>query len=416
MTSAVSKQVAIPKRVAILCALIFLIGPMAAVARQGLVPLLFALVLTLCFMPSARQAWRSLSKSRLILFAVPLAAWSLASNLWAPVAQWGPWVQTALTIIAGVLVSVGLRSLDADAVRRILKAAIIGGVVLLVFLLEEGMTKAAVLSWARPEDIQTSDTLFFSLIMSLAARGTAVLAVTGFTVAVGIYLLTRSVWIAGLFLAAALIACIRLPMTTSALGLALAAVAAACVYWRPKFFMGLLLAGLAAVVLMAGPAAQFIPDPANRAAAENQLELGVQHRLDVWRYVSNIADERPVVGHGFNAARFYAARQDKIAHSGLPALPTHPHNVPLQVWLELGGIGAAFTALVLFGVWRALQPALQSRLESAAIAALIASAGVIACFSFSVWSTWWIAALGLSAALVGLVNKLAGPLHLRAPE
>jgi O-antigen ligase len=395
------------KSVTVLCGLFFLIGPMAAVARQGLVPLLFAVLLTLCVRPEARAAWRGLPKAPLVVFAAPLVLWSLISNLWAPAPQWGSWLQTIVTILGGVLVCTGIRSLGTDAARRLLKAALFGAAVLLAFLLEEGITDAAVLSWVRPNDVQSSDALFFSLILSLAARGTAVLAIIGVTMAVAIYIFTRSIWLSVLFFAAALAACLRLPMTTSALGLALSGAVAACVYWRPKLFAGLLWAALAVVVLAAGPAAQLIPEAADRTPAENQLELGVQHRLDVWRYVANISAERFVIGHGFNASRHFAARQDKIAHSGLPALPTHPHNAPLQLWLELGGIGAVLTAFLFFGVWRAVQTALQSRTTSAVIAGLVTPAAVIACFSFSVWSTWWLAALGLAAALVGLANKLS---------
>lgn len=383
----------------------FLIGPFSAVARQGLVPLAFAVVLTLAFLAPVRTAWRGLSQHQLLHFALPILLWTFAANFWAPTLNIGPWVQMILTIMAGMLVATGLNALDAHASERIAKSTLVGGILLLVFLLEESMSKAAFLSWVRPEDVQNSAETFFSLIMSLAARGTSVLAITTVMFASLIYVLTRSAVLAVVFAVAALWACARLPMTTSALAVACAVVAFVLVYLRPRLFMGLLLAGVGVVILAAGPASRLIPSPTTMPAAQSQLELGVQHRLSIWQHVGALAAEHPVVGQGYNAARFFAARQDKIESTGLPALPTHPHNAPLQIWLELGGLGALLAVVFLVGTWRAMQPLCPRPFHAAVVAGVMAPVAVVACFSYAIWSTWWIAALGLAAGLCALTLK-----------
>ncbi|MBL8645211.1 MAG: O-antigen ligase family protein [Rhodospirillaceae bacterium] len=400
MTSATARPITI------LCGLVFLIGPLAAVARQGLVPLLFIALVTLAFVPEARAIWRVLHRAKLLLFAAPFLGWTLLSNLWSPTLQVGPWAQMATILLGAVLVATGVAALNADAAQRLMKAALMGVLVLLVFLLEESMTEAAVMSWARPEDVQQADATFFSLIMSLAARGTAVLALLSAVAAGGIYALTRSPLAVAAFILAGLAACTRLPQTTSALGFVAAIVAVVLVYARPRLFLGLMLAGLGVALLAAGPAARAIPDPNTLSTATNQLELGAQHRLGIWRYVADLSAEAPVIGHGYNSARYFAARQDKLEGLGLPALPTHPHNVPLQIWLELGGVGALLAAVAVFGFWRGLQPVLARPLHAALVAGLIAPAGMIAGFSFSVWSYWWLAALGFAASLCALTMKL----------
>lgn len=177
----------VSKPVLVLAGLMFLVGPLAAVARQGLTPLVFLVLLTLAVMPDVRAVWRAGFKAAWIPWAVPFFAWACVSNAWAPKPQWAEWGQMFATVLAGVLVAGGVRALQRDDAQRVLQAALIGVVILLVFLLEESMSGAAVLSWVRPEDVQTSAATFFSLIMSLAARGTSVLAVLGVLSAVLIY-------------------------------------------------------------------------------------------------------------------------------------------------------------------------------------------------------------------------------------
>lgn len=204
-------------------------------------------------------------------------------------------------------------------------------------------------------------------------------------------------------------------MTTSALGLAAAIPAFLCVLWRPRFFWSAQLTVLAAVIVLAGPLAHLIPSQAHVDAAESQLELGAQHRLGIWRHVSGLSDEKPLVGHGFNAARFFASQQEKLEGLNLPALPTHPHNAPLQIWLELGAVGAALSAALIFGLWRASRPMMQRPVHAAITASMVAAASVIACFSYAIWSTWWLASLGLMAGLTALAFKTL-PGQLAAPE
>ncbi len=409
MSSQSVSQLAVPRPVLVLSGLMFLIGPLAAVARQGLTPLIFLVLLTLAFLPAARAGWRIAFKTPLTLFSAPFFVWVLASNLWAPKAQWGACAQMLLTVLAGVFVVSGLKTLHADHAHRILKATFVGVLILLVFLLEESMTQAALLSWARPEDVQTADATFFSLIMSLAARGTSVLAVVATLFAVLVYRATRSGGLAAIFVLASLFVCARLPMSTSALGLAVAVLSFACVAWRPRGFLGLMLILIAGAIFAAWPAARMIPSQANVSAAESQLELGVQHRLGIWRHVAGIAEQQPLTGHGFNSSRYFAGRQDKLEGLNLPALPTHPHNAPLQIWLELGAVGAFLAVVLIVGVWRSLGSLFHRPIHAAVVVSIIAPAAVIACFSYAIWSTWWLAGLGLMSAIAALAITVLPP-------
>jgi exopolysaccharide production protein ExoQ len=75
----------------------------------------------------------------------------------------------------------------------------------------------------------------------------------------------------------------------------------------------------------------------------------------------------------------------------------HPHNAALQIWVELGAVGAALAFLVFAFLLRSI-----ARLDAGAAAprlALVAGAGMVALVGHGAWQGWWIACLGLAAVL-----------------
>ncbi|MBX9701023.1 MAG: polymerase, partial [Acetobacteraceae bacterium] len=87
-------------------------------------------------------------------------------------------------------------------------------------------------------------------------------------------------------------------------------------------------------------------------------------------------------------------------------LPLHPHNGALQLWLELGVVGAGLGALLaLLLAWRA------GRLARPEVAtAMLASAAVTFLLSFGTWQEWWVGAQLLAlcgAAALGSAGRAA---------
>ena len=141
------------------------------------------------------------------------------------------------------------------------------------------------------------------------------------------------------------------------------------------------------------------------------------HRLEIWSFVAEHIRQRPIVGWGLDAARRLpggtaqviihhcdeADRPDGIALSS-EALPLHPHNAVLQVWLELGGVGVAlgFGPLIL-AIWHAFRsPAWRTRSVQAMIAATVAAAVSVGLISFGIWQEWFLSGLFIAAAFVVL--------------
>ena len=107
-------------------------------------------------------------------------------------------------------------------------------------------------------------------------------------------------------------------------------------------------------------------------------------RLNIWTFAANHVQTHPFRGWGLDASRTFGA-----------AIPLHTHNAQLQLWLELGAIGAAlagvFFCWLAYGVVRLWE---RSRGEAAMAAGALFSYLVIGSLSFGVWQEWW---LGLGA-------------------
>ncbi len=75
---------------------------------------------------------------------------------------------------------------------------------------------------------------------------------------------------------------------------------------------------------------------------------------------------------------------------------SHPHNAFLQLWVELGALGAALAAVLLTAWFGAIGRA-DRRLQPFLLAwtALVAA---IALVSHGAWQAWWVAAIAAAAA------------------
>jgi len=139
------------------------------------------------------------------------------------------------------------------------------------------------------------------------------------------------------------------------------------------------------------------------------LPSSAAHRLLIWDFAAERIAERPILGWGMDGSRAIPGGTDKpdplmLQNFGLTSeaarswfqhaqlLPLHPHNLALQVWLELGLVGAVLMALLLaMMAWH---------LPNAAGCGVFAAALVIAMLSYGAWQYWWVAGLMLGAVTV----------------
>jgi O-antigen ligase len=139
--------------------------------------------------------------------------------------------------------------------------------------------------------------------------------------------------------------------------------------------------------------------------AEN-LKQSAEHRLLIWSFVGDRIDERPLLGWGLDASRALPGGRQPI-RPGETWLPLHPHNAPLQLWLELGVPGAVLSALLAAIAWRSLAAVAWPRPFAVAAAGSLAAACVACLGTYGIWEEWWLATLGLALFLVLVLARVA---------
>lgn len=186
--------------------------------------------------------------------------------------------------------------------------------------------------------------------------------------------------------------------------LPVAAVAALIGLWR----WGPVLVAVAVSSAIALPAV--LPVGLN-PAQECSLWAGkpsAAHRLLIWTYADGLIEQRPWSGWGLDAARRLGAvapdapvpdcARRALNRDTVPLLPLHPHNGALQLWLELGAVGAGLLPLLLLTIVLPLRT-VTPRARIAGSAALAGSA-VPLLVSFGLWQGWWLAGLSVFWGLI----------------
>lgn len=150
-----------------------------------------------------------------------------------------------------------------------------------------------------------------------------------------------------------------------------------------------------AVVLVVPFADRTLPPP-KELFETMHLPRSTYHRLLIWHFASDHIVQRPLLGWGFNSSRAIPGGKSNLDVSE-PALPLHPHNGALQLWLELGVGGALLGAGLLAAATEGARRFSRGRLEQAAATATISAALIVLLVSYGIWQSWWMSALFIAA-------------------
>jgi len=108
----------------------------------------------------------------------------------------------------------------------------------------------------------------------------------------------------------------------------------------------------------------------------------------------------PLLGVGIESGKVRDARaqhQQPPDHEYPRRTGTHSHNVYVQTWYELGGIGAVLLCALGLSILVAIRRLSDSR-QSFALATFV-TAAAMAAFSWGMWQPWFMASFGASAVL-----------------
>lgn len=195
------------------------------------------------------------------------------------------------------------------------------------------------------------------------------------------------------------------------LGFGVAMATLACCRVMPKvtFFgtIGLLVAYIASAPLIhkniQGPNPTRVVSFDKSSLTVSQLPESSQHRIQIWNFTANKILERPIIGWGFNSSRFIADKEDKSKFGSL--LQLHPHNGVLEIWLELGIIGACLMIVLILSIGANLAR-LNPWPEQAVGLAFLTTTFSISCVAYGIWQSWWVATIFLCSSLfIGVLPK-----------
>jgi O-antigen ligase len=162
-----------------------------------------------------------------------------------------------------------------------------------------------------------------------------------------------------------------------------------------------------------------LPLPENIACSTLLTKPSISHRVHIWNFAEAKRAERPWLGWGLETARAIPGGRDMAdiftpcgidVMANFPStekLPLHTHNAGLQWWVELGPLGVA-SALFLVLV-------LGFRARSAAAVGSLGAGLAILLLSYGAWQGWWLATLGMVAAIALTCPSITGPASGRHP-
>lgn len=384
----------------------FATAPLAVVAPRALA-ILLPLAAVTAFAAGLRAGVRPRIPAATSLLFTAFAVWAAASAIWAeqPRLVWPALGQFAATSVGGLALLSLVATLSPDR-RREIETALLAGVAIAWLLLA----------------VEWVSGLIFE--RSIAARFFVKEIYHGFIFNRGAAMLALLVWPAALAAArrhgpwagVATVAAVAALLTqfesmAALLGLAGGGFVALCALRWPlvtgRTFATVLVAGaLAAPWIVRIPLGEAV-------AARGDVSLSITHRIKIWRFVSDAIDERPAFGWGLNAARDLPGRltADGAARMAPSAeeMSLHPHNAFLQIWLELGVVGAVMVCLLLAhatrGARRLAAPDGGGRNEAAMALGGLGAACLIAVTGYGIWQAWWLAGLWLAAAFIAALAR-----------
>lgn len=319
--------------------------------------------------------------------------WAAMSMAWTPFHPSKPQNNVALKLALQLPLYWAAISMAHRAPEVLKRRALIvfswGAALFGAFLIAEFATDAGIYSWIHFGFYKPIRHDIAEVAIGHCAYGLALLAPVSIAAALRSGQPRWTAWVIGALALAGVIApSARFGADAPLIAVLLAAVAALAI-WRWPLWGPRVLAGGAAVYWLGAPVAIRIAEASGRYDALMQAQpQSYAMRLGFWRHAVGWIADHPIRGWGLDASRVFG-----------PGIILHPHDAALQVWLELGGVGAVLAA----AFWVLSLRRLERLKPDVAAIGLGASAVVFLWFgavNFGEWQEWWLAD-GAFVALAG---------------
>jgi O-antigen ligase len=332
-----------------------------------------------------------------------LLAWMATTAIWT----FGPedallqLARTAFLISGGTALAIMLPMLD-QIDRERLACAVIAGFALLVFLLAfELLSEGLIVRMALPAKYAEQP-----LIDVIVSRGSVFMALMMWPTLLAFHSIHRRMGVVAT-IGGAIGITLLMDHSATRLGIATGLAALGLVYCFGQRAV-VLIGSLCIALILSAPLLALGPlSPQWWQSVAERLEVSAVHRLYIWQFVTERVWERPLFGWGFAAsARIPGA--DTPTPIGLRSLSLHPHNAALQIWLELGAVGAALSALLIAAIVLTLARSDVDRFTLATATAALATSFTVANLSFSIWQSWWLGSLVLMTVWIAALATANG--------
>ncbi len=144
------------------------------------------------------------------------------------------------------------------------------------------------------------------------------------------------------------------------------------------------------------------------------LFSSARHRIMIWNYTTQLIEQKPWLGWGFDASRAITRARAESLASELALLPLHPHNAPLQILFELGIPGVALTLALLWLLARRIE--VLPRPARVCGQALFITTLAIASTAYGVWQNQWLAMMFSAALMIPLTLRSPAAAAAKVPE
>ncbi len=403
----------------------FLIVPIALFSSKAMTPLFIILaVLLLTARISQKNFHFNVPKSSLLAFFL-LLLWAGLSQLWT----FDSASSTKLLFPLLALFALGLftleetKSLSLSTGQKISRYLIAGIALAIALLFFESVTGNWLTRLAR--GMAWHDVISYSTgginIEAFIKNGVVILSVLIWPTLFALWNQKQKVWPkiwAAVFFIATLYLIYRFSASTALIAFG-ASIIGIGIAIASRKIASLLIAGVFVVFILAMPFSinQMLGDKTVDEIGQIAYDLKVPNsainRLIIWQFASKRILEKPITGWGMNTARQIPGGNDKytlrVKNSAGEEftlfrefyVPLHTHNQALQIWLELGAIGAFLIAG--FG-WLFIRK-LGKETTDPALFGVIISLLAFSLLSFGAWQSWWIATQFLCITLAIAVNK-----------
>lgn len=194
--------------------------------------------------------------------------------------------------------------------------------------------------------------------------------------------------------------CLCLPQRSAFLGMVFGLGSYAFIYKYPNKTSALVffLLGIAMLSPFLG---KYLFIPSQKNLLFIHMPQSWQHRFYIWNFVSNQIAQKPFLGWGFDASRYFPevktllefySRSGSVIYTDPngSVIPLHPHNGFLQIWLEGGSIGILLFLSMMYAGLTNLFKVFTSSKEKAIFMGGICTLFIPFCVSFGIWQTWWV--------------------------